>query len=66
MSDDDKRIIRLDAVRRDKARMEREAARAARRAARPAREGIAPALYWALVLALIFALAGGYALVSAL
>lgn len=66
MNEDDKRIIRLDAVRRDKAKAEREAAEAARRAARPPREGIAPVLYWGVVLTLIFALAGGYALVQAL
>lgn len=60
------RIVRLDAVRRERDRAAREAAKAARQAARPPREGIRPALYWALVVALIFALAGGYTLVSAL
>lgn len=60
------RIVRLDAVRRERERAGREAAKAARRAARPPREGIRPALYWGIVVALIFALAGGYSLVAAL
>ena len=60
------RIIRLDAVRRERERAGRDAARAAKRAAQPPREGIRPALYWGLVVALVFALAGGYSLISAL
>lgn len=66
MSDDDKRIIKLDAVRRDRERAEREAAKAAKRAARPPREGVSTPLYWGIVMLLIFALAGGYALVAAI
>lgn len=67
MSDDDKdRIVNLNAVRRDKARAERDAERAARRAARPPSEGVSTGLYWGLIALLVFALAGGYTLFAAL
>ncbi len=60
------RIIRLDAVRRERERAERDAAKAAKRAAQPPRDGIRPVLYWTVVVALIFALAGGYTLFNAI
>lgn len=63
---DDRKIVNLGAARRDRERAEREAVKAAKRAAQPPREGVAPLLYWGLVVALIFALAGGYALIGAL
>ncbi len=63
---EDRKIVDLNALRRERERAEREAAKAAKRAARPPREGISTAFYWLIVLALIFALAGGYALVGAL
>ncbi len=62
----ERKIVDLGAARREREQAEREAAKAARRAAEPPREGVRPALYWAIVVALIFALAGGYALVAAL
>jgi hypothetical protein len=63
---DDRKIVNLGAARRERERAEREAVRAAKRASRPPREGVTPLIYWGVVLVLIFALAGGYALVSAL
>lgn len=62
----ERKIVDLGAARRERERAEHEAAKAARRAAQPPREGVRPALYWGIVVALIFALAGGYSLVAAL
>lgn len=63
---DGKKIVDLGAERRAREQAERAAAKAAKRAARPPGEGIRPALYWGVVVILIFALAGGYTLIAAL
>lgn len=66
---DERKIVDLNSARRERERAEREAAKAAKAAklaAQPPREGVRPALYWAVVLVLIFALAGGYTLVAAI
>ncbi|MFT3811150.1 MAG: hypothetical protein QM698_14655 [Micropepsaceae bacterium] len=63
---DERKIVDLNSARRERERAEREAAKAAKRAAEPPRDGVRPALYWTVVVALIFALAGGYTLVAAI
>lgn len=60
------RIVRMSDVRAARLQAERAAKKAAKRAAQPPREGVRPALYWGIVVALVFALAGGYSLVAAL
>ena len=63
---DERKIVDLNSARRERERAEREAAKAAKLAAQPPREGVRPALYWAVVLVLVFVLAGGYTLVAAI
>ncbi len=63
---DERKIVDLNAARQQRERAEREAARTARRAAQPPREGVSTPLYFALVVVLVLALAGGYALVAAI